>query len=236
MDSRSLSASLSCICSSNFILLLSKSTYASLDFSCAPSISFTILRVAFSACCTFVVLFIFFFTGTFSSPSDSCEGVAVWLVEVPGVVVRLVEGPGVAVRLVKGLGVAFEGPEGPGVDWTGRPGIALRLVDGPGLAIEGPEGPGEDWTGGPGEELRLVEGPGLADEGPEGTGEGLWLVEWPGLAVRGPEGPEVEWKVPERLGVAAALSKSCSSSLSQESTRWTGATDSLPPRTASIWL
>ena len=82
-----------------------------------------------------------------------------------------------------------------------------------------PEGPVVDWTGEPGVAILLVEGRG-ALVWPEGSG------------IDGMGGPGVA----EGLGVAAAVSKSCSMSVSQESIRWNGATDGLPPRTASIWL
>ena len=220
MNSRSLSASFSCLLSSNSILLLSKFTYTSLDSTCASSISLTILLVAFSACCTFVVLFLFFFGGISHSSSDS-------LFVGPGVAVQS-EGPGVAVQ-----------PEGPGVAVQSEgPGVAVQSV-GPGVAVR-PEGPGVAVR---------PEGPGVAV-----WPEGPWIAVWPegpGVAVQS-EGLEVAVLfvveksgvvalLTDRLGVAVPLpevtaSNTCATSLSQESTRCTGATDGLPPNTACIWL
>ena len=211
MNSRSLSASFSCLLSSNSILLLSKFTYTSLDSTCASSISLTILLVAFSACCTFVVLFLFFFGGISHSSSDS-------LFVGPGVAVQS-EGPGVAVQ-PEGPGVAVQS-EGPGVAVQSvGPGVAVR-PEGPGVAVR-PEGPGVAvWP----------EGPGVAVQSEGLEVAVLFVVEKSGVVAL----------LTDRLGVAVPLpevtaSNTCATSLSQESTRCTGATDGLPPNTACIWL
>ena len=129
------------------------------------------------------------------------------------------EGPGVAVQ-----------PEGPGVAVQSEgPGVAVQSV-GPGVAV---------WPEGPGVAVR-----------PEGPGVAVW-PEGPGVAVQS-EGLEVAVLfvveksgvvalLTDRLGVAVPLpevtaSNTCATSLSQESTRCTGATDGLPPNTACIWL
>ena len=129
------------------------------------------------------------------------------------------EGPGVAVQ-----------PEGPGVAVQSEgPGVAVQSV-GPGVAVW-PEGPGVAvWPEGPWIAV-WPEGPGVAVQSEGLEVAVLFVVEKSGVVAL----------LTDRLGVAVPLpevtaSNTCATSLSQESTRCTGATDGLPPNTACIWL